>query len=78
MAPTIKTLSRALAPVSTASPAPLDLGTISEAEIEQALAYAENEKAPASRRGYAIDWRQFEKHASAGGADPCPKLPVHG
>lgn len=56
MAPFIKAPTRALAPVISTS---LSLGTISEAEIEQALAYAENEKAPASRRAYASDWRHF-------------------
>ena len=56
MAPFIKAPTRALAPVPSTS---LSLGRISEAEIEQALAYAKNEKAPASRRAYAADWRHF-------------------
>ena len=40
---------------------PLDLGAIPEDEIERTLGYAENEKAPASRRAYATDWRHFAR-----------------
>jgi site-specific recombinase XerD len=56
MAPFIKAPTRALAPVS---PTNRGLGAIPEDEIERTLGYAENEKAIASRRAYATDWRQF-------------------
>jgi hypothetical protein len=50
MASIIRAQTRALTlpPITT-----LDLGAIAEDEIERTLAYAENEKALASRRAYA-------------------------
>ena len=62
MAHTIKTLSRALTPAPATLPS---LGTISDAEIDQVIAYAENEKALTSRRAYAADWRQFSLWCAA-------------
>jgi site-specific recombinase XerD len=58
-----------LIPIETIPP-----GALTVAEIDAAMAYAEAEKAPATRRAYESDWRDFALWCSARGA--CP-LPAH-
>ena len=42
------------------------------AEIDATMAYAEAEKAPATRAAYASDWRDFAAWCAARGATPLP------
>jgi integrase len=57
---------------------PLDAvpaGTLSPAEIDATMAYAEAEKAPATREAYAADWRDFAIWCHARSAIPLPAHP---
>jgi site-specific recombinase XerD len=47
-------------------------GALSTAEIDQTMAYAEAEKAAATRAAYAADWREFAVWCLARGATPLP------
>jgi site-specific recombinase XerD len=42
---------------------------------EQAQGYAENSKAPATRRGYASDWKNFTAWCASAGLDSLPARP---
>src|SRR6516165_10088956 len=48
------------------------LGELSEAEIDATMAYAEAEKAAATRRAYASDWADFTAWCAARSASPLP------
>jgi site-specific recombinase XerD len=48
------------------------LGILSDAEIDATMAYAEAEKAPATRRAYATDWHDFAAWCGARGATAMP------
>lgn len=54
---------------------PAGLGTLTEAEIDAAMSYAENEKAPATRRAYGFDWTDFETWCTARDAASLPAHP---
>jgi site-specific recombinase XerD len=56
-----------LVPLDPAMP-----GTLTTAEIDLTMAYAEAEKAPATRAAYASDWKDFSIWCRARGATPCP------
>jgi site-specific recombinase XerD len=47
-------------------------GVLTTAEIDAAMAYAEAEKAPATRAAYASDWRDFAAWCAARSASPLP------
>jgi site-specific recombinase XerD len=47
-------------------------GHLTVAEIDATMAYAEAEKAPATREAYASDWRDFALWCAAKGATPLP------
>jgi hypothetical protein len=47
-------------------------GALSTAEIDATMAYAEAEKAAATRAAYASDWRQFAIWCHARAATPLP------
>jgi hypothetical protein len=54
---------------------PLDLalpGTLTTAEIDATIAYAEAEKALATREAYAFDWRDFTAWCASRGATALP------
>ena len=53
---------------------PLPPGALTLAEIDATMAYAEAEKAPATRAAYASDWRDFAVWCLARGAT---SLPAH-
>ena len=47
-------------------------GALTTAEIDATMAYAEAEKAAATRAAYAVDWRDFAAWCAARGAGPLP------
>lgn len=53
-------------------PAPPAVGVLTDDEISRAMAYAEAEKAPATREAYASDWRDFAVWCASRGATPLP------
>ena len=46
-------------------------GSLTTAEIDATMAYAEAEKAVATREAYASDWRDFAAWCASRGATPC-------
>jgi integrase len=48
------------------------LESLTPAEIDRTMSYAEAEKSAATRRAYASDWHDFEAWCSARGAAPLP------
>ena len=58
-----------LIPLDPALPA---LGELTEAEVEATMAYAQAEKAQATRRAYATDWRDFAAWCASRGATALP------
>ena len=48
------------------------LGMLTEAEVDATMAYAEAEKALATRRAYASDWRDFAAWYASRGATTLP------
>jgi site-specific recombinase XerD len=58
-----------LIPLDPALPA---LGVLTEAEVDATMAYAQNEKAQATRRAYATDWRDFAAWCAQRGATALP------
>ena len=46
-------------------------GALTTAEIDATMAYAEAEKALATRAAYASDWRDFAAWCASRGAAPC-------
>ena len=60
-----------LIPLDPALPA---LGMLSEAEVDATMAYAQAEKAAATRKAYASDWRDFSRWC---GARLAATLPAH-
>jgi integrase len=50
-------------------------GVLTRAEIDATMAYAEAEKAPATREAYAADWKDFAIWCFARGATPLPAHP---
>jgi site-specific recombinase XerD len=64
------TASTQLAPVAPAVPAAL------VADLEVAARFAEEEKAPASRRAYRSDWKAFEGFCAARGVSSLPAAPA--
>ena len=58
-----------LIPLDPALPA---LGMLTAAEIDATMAYAEAEKALATRRAYASDWRDFAAWCASRGATALP------
>jgi hypothetical protein len=58
-----------LIPLDPALPA---LGALTTAEIDPAMGYAEAEKAIATRRAYAADWRDFAVWCASRGATALP------
>ena len=58
-----------LIPLDPALPA---LGALTTAEIDPAMGYAEAEKAIATRRAYAADWRDFAAWCAFRGATALP------
>jgi hypothetical protein len=50
----------------------LSPGALTVAEIDATMAYAEAEKAVATRRAYASDWHQFAVWCHARAATPLP------
>ena len=60
-----------LIPLDPALPA---IGMLSEAEVDATMAYAQAEKAAATRKAYASDWRDFSRWC---GARLAATLPAH-
>ena len=60
-----------LIPLDPAMPA---IGMLSEAEVDATMAYAQAEKAAATRKAYASDWRDFSRWC---GARLAATLPAH-
>jgi len=58
-----------LIPLDPALPA---LGVLSEAEVDATMAFAANEKAQATRKAYASDWRDFAAWCAQRGATTLP------
>ena len=48
---------------------------LADAEIAAAIAYAEQEKSPGTRRAYASDWRAFSAFCDARGLEAMPATP---
>ena len=58
-----------LIPLDPALPA---IGVLSEAEVDATMAFAANEKAQATRKAYASDWRDFAAWCAQRGATALP------
>jgi site-specific recombinase XerD len=58
-----------LIPLDPALPA---IGVLSEAEVDATIAFAANEKAQATRKAYASDWRDFAAWCAQRGATALP------
>jgi site-specific recombinase XerD len=50
-------------------------GSLTTAEIDLAMHFAENEKSASTRKAYATDWRDFAAWCAARGATPLPAHP---
>ena len=48
------------------------LGTLTEAEVDATMAYAQAEKAASTRAAYASDWRDFAAWCASRGATTLP------